>query len=268
MTTHPFDESIVLQRQADGSFAGKTHPAYANMVGPYGGNTAAQALNAVLQHPELLGEPLSLTVNFCAGVADGAFVVKVRPARTNRSTQHWVIEMQQNGEVVMTATAVTAVRRETWSDDEVTMPTVPGPADVPAPIDNPTMEWVKRYDMRPHVGGFPAVWDASLHSSLTQMWVRDEPPRRLDYASLAAISDVFFPRVYIRRRTLTPAGTVSISTYFHANATQLAQTGTGYLLCQARANGFRSGFFDQSSQIWNESGVLLASSHQIVYFKS
>ncbi|MBC7619427.1 MAG: thioesterase family protein [Candidatus Saccharibacteria bacterium] len=267
MTTHSFDESIALTRRADGSFAGNTHPAYANMVGPYGGTTAAQALNAVLQHPQLLGEPLSLTVNFCAGVADGPFVVFAKPARTNRSTQHWTVEMLQNGEVVTTATAVSALRRDTWADDEITMPDVPAAGDVPIPTSNAPMAFIKRYDMRPIVGGMPCDWDGSLHSSLTQLWVRDQPPRPLDYASLAAMSDIFYPRVFVRRRSLTPAGTVSITTYFHANAAQLVQTGTGYLLGQARASGFRNGFFDQSAQIWNEAGVLLASSHQIVYFK-
>ena len=267
MPPHFFDESIALMRQADGSFAGNTHPAYANMVGPYGGTTAAQVLSAVLQHPQLLGEPLSLTVNFCAGVADGAFVVHAKPARTNRSTQHWTIEMLQNSEVVTTATAVTAVRRETWADDEISMPSLPAPADVPAQIGHAPMAFIQRYDMRPIVGGMPTDWDGSLHSSLTQLWVRDQPPRPLDYASLAAMSDIFYPRVFVRRRSLTPAGTVSITTYFHANAAQLEQTGTGYLLGQARASGFRNGFFDQSAQVWNEAGVLLASSHQIVYFK-
>jgi acyl-CoA thioesterase len=268
MSLHPFDESIALKRQSDGSFVGNTHPAYANMVGPYGGTTAAQALNAVLQHPDLLGEPLSLTVNFCAGVADGAFVMNAKPARTNRSTQHWTVEMLQNGEAVTTATAVTAVRRETWADDEVAMPSVPAPTDVPTPDSNVPMAFVKRYDMRPIVGGMPSDWDGSLHSSLTQLWVRDQPPRPLDYASLAAMSDIFYPRVFVRRRSLTPAGTVSITTYFHANAAQLAESGTSYLLGQARASGFRNGFFDQSAQLWNEAGLLMASSHQIVYFKN
>jgi len=258
MNTHSFDQSIALTCQVDGSFTGNTHPAYANMVGPFGGTTAAQALNAVLQHPELLGEPLSLTVNFCAGVADGAFVVIAKAARTNRSTQHWTIEMLQNGEVVTTASAVTAVRRETWADDELTMPTVPPPGEVAAQSGTAPMAFVQRYDMRPIVGGMPTVWDGSLHSSLTQLWVRDQPPRPLDYASLAAMADIFYPRVFFRRRSMTPAGTVSITTYFHANAAQLAATGTGYLLGQAQANTFRNGFFDQSAQIWNEAGVLLA----------
>ena len=87
---------------------GATSPAYANMVGPFGGVTAASALNAVLQHPALLGEPVALTVNYAAALADGPFEVVARPARTNRSTQHWVVEIVQAGETVLTATALTA----------------------------------------------------------------------------------------------------------------------------------------------------------------
>ena len=55
------------------------------MVGPFGGVTAAQALAGVLKHPQRLGEPVALTINFAAAIADGAFDLIVRPVRTNRS---------------------------------------------------------------------------------------------------------------------------------------------------------------------------------------
>ncbi|CAM8671565.1 Thioesterase-like superfamily [Comamonadaceae bacterium] len=267
MSTHVFDEAIALQAQPDGSWTGHTHPAYANMVGPFGGITAAQALNGVLQHPERLGDPVSLTVNFCAALADGPFTVMARAARTNRSTQHWTIEIQQGDAIVMTGTAVTAVRRETWGVDEEPMPLCPPPAEVLPPQVMAPMEFVKRYEQLPVTGQLPAVWDGSGHSSLSQIWVRDNPPRPLDFASLACISDIFFPRVFIRRATHVPVGTVSLTVYFHASAEQLAATGTGYLLGQAQAQAFRNGFFDQSSQLWNEAGVLLVTTHQIVYYK-
>ena len=128
---HPLDAAIALAPQADGTLLGHTHPAYANMVGPYGGITAAQALNAVLQSPARLGEPVALTVNFCAALADGAFTAQARAVRTNRSTQHWTVDLQQAGEVVATATVFTALRRDTWADDEHRMPEVPAPEDLP-----------------------------------------------------------------------------------------------------------------------------------------
>jgi acyl-CoA thioesterase len=264
---HVFDDAIALTTQADGAWLGHTSAPYANMVGPFGGITTAQALNAVLQHPDRLGDPVSLTVNFCAAVAEGPFVAIARAARTNRSTQHWVIELLQDGQAVLTATAVTAVRRDTWSLDEERLPECPPPAQVPVSPRTAPMEFVKRYEQRFITGGMPAVWDGSGDHSLTQMWVRDNPPRPLDFASLACISDIFFPRIFSRRAKLVPVGTVSMTIYFHASAAQIEATGTSYLFAQARAQAFRNGFFDQSSQLWNAAGVLLVTTHQIVYYK-
>jgi len=267
MNSHVFDQAIALSAQPDGSWMGQTSAAYANMVGPFGGLTAAQALNAVLQHPQRLGEPVSLTVNFAAALADGSFSVQARPARTNRSTQHWVIEMQQQGQTVLTATAFTALRRHTWSASDEAMPVVPRPSDLPRADMSGRVEWVKRYDMRVVHGALPTAWDGRESDSLTQLWIRDDPPRPLDFASLTALADVFFPRLWRRRATLTPIGTVSMTVYFHADESQLRETGTDYLLGQARAQAFRNGYFDQTAQLWNEAGGLLVTTHQIVYYK-
>ena len=122
MDASPFDQAIALTTTGPGRYSGQTHPGYANMVGPFGGVTAATALNAVLQHPALLGEPVSLTVNFCAALADGAFDVIAEPSRTNRSTQHWAVSIEQAGQTVLTATAITAVRRSTWGVQDERMP--------------------------------------------------------------------------------------------------------------------------------------------------
>jgi len=268
MRDHVFDRAIALAAQPDGSFLGHTSPDYGNMVGPYGGITAAQALNAVLLHPERRGEPVAYTVNYAAPVADGPFTLHARPARTNRSTQHWVIEMLQASQTVLTATAFTALRRETWSAAEHTMPEVPPPSDVALPQEGPRVEWVRRYEMRFVQGGLPTAWDAREEAmSRTQLWVRDNPPRPLDFASLTALADVFFPRIWRRRASRVPVGTVSMTVYFHADAAHLAATGSGYLLAQAQAQAFRKGYFDQTAQLWNEAGELMVATHQVVYFK-
>lgn len=267
MSEHVFDQAIALQLQADGSFAGHTSTAYANMVGPFGGISAAQMMQAVLLHPQRLGEPVSLTVNFAAALAHGPFTILARAARTNRSTQHWTIEVLQNSETVMIGTAFTALRRETWSVDEEAMPRCPPPDQVPSGQGPIPMEWIKRYEMRPMSGAMPKIWDGSGDSSRTQLWMRDCPPRPLDFASLTALADVFFPRVFVRRATLVPIGTVTMTVYFHADSAQLQATGSGYLLGQAQAQAFRNGYFDQTSQLWNEAGELLVTTHQIVYYK-
>jgi acyl-CoA thioesterase len=268
MTLHAFDLATTLAPGGDGVWRGATSPAYANMIGPFGGVTAAQALAGVMRHPQRLGEPVAFTVNFAAALADGEFTVLARPARTNRSTQHWVVEIRQGDQAVITATVVTAVRRETWGVNEVPLPSVPRPSDVAAPQRSGRVEWINRYDMRFIDGGFPVAWDGSeSQHSRTQLWVRDNPPRPLDFLSLTALSDVFFPRIWRRRATLTPIGTVTMSVYFHAGEAHLRETGDGFLLGQAQAQGFRNGYFDQTAQLWNEAGELLVTTHQVVYYK-
>lgn len=269
MSQHPFDAAVGLVAQADGSYLGQTSAAYANMVGPFGGITAAQALAGVLGHPERIGDPVALTVNFAAALAPGAFSVHPRAARTNRSTQHWMVEVRQAGETVLTATALTARRRPTWGAVEHTMPAAPPPGAVPLAEKRRKVEWIRRYEMRFIEGGPPPTWDgADLGSSRSRLWVRDDPPRPLDFASLTALADVFFPSIWRRRATFVPLGTVTMTVYFHADAARLAQAGSGYLLGQAQGQAFQRGYFDHSAQLWDEGGDLLATTHQVVYYKA
>jgi acyl-CoA thioesterase len=267
MSPHAFDTAIALAAQGEGLWHGHTSPAYSNMIGPFGGVTAAQALNAVLQHPQRLGEPVAFTVNFATALADGPFLAQARAVRTNRSTQHWIVEIRQDDQTVLTATVVTAVRRDTWGVTDVPMPEVARPQDV-AVRKMGRVEWTERYEMRFVAGALPIAWDgAESKDSRTCLWVRDNPPRPLDFASLTALSDVFFPRVFLRRAKPVPIGTVSMTIYFHAGQAQLQATGTGYLLAQAQAQAFHNGYFDQTAQLWNEAGELLVTTHQVVYYK-
>ncbi len=289
MHTHAFDDAIALARLPDtpsgeitgqhtgpktGIYTGHTSPHYWNMVGPYGGITAAIVLNAVMQHPALLGEPISLTVNFAGALAAGAFQASAQPVRTNRSTQHWCITLSQtdaNGQtqVTTTATVITAARRDTWGASDSAMPAAPAPETLP--VMRPpagSVAWIDSFEMRGIQGGIPTLWDGRESAdSLTQLWLRDHPARPLDFPSLASLADLFYPRIWLRRALRTPAGTVSMTVYFHADSAQLAATGSGYLLGQAQGQAYRNGFFDQTGQLWNRQGQLLATTHQIVYFK-
>ena len=153
--THPFDQAMRLEpagRAQPDTWLGASSPAYWNMVGPFGGTTAATAVQAIMQHPALLGEPIALTVNYACAMAEGPFSVTARPARTNRSTQHWTVTLSQTDAagtegIVMTATAVTAARRETWSTNDTPKPELPFTDTLPR-LRFARSEWTQRYDMR------------------------------------------------------------------------------------------------------------------------
>ena len=263
---HPFDEAVALAPHGDGIHTGHTTAAYANMVGPFGGVIGASLLNAVMTDPQRLGDPVSLTVHYAAPIADGAFSVTARAMRTNRSTQHWLVEMAQDEQIVAFATAVTALRRETWGATDARFPDVP-PAESleqAAPVER--APWTRCYEMRFVDGAIGGRPNDDIPSQ-SRLWLRDNPPRPLDFVSLAALCDAFFPRIFVPRGAWTPIGTVTLTTYFHADAEQVRNQGTGYLLGSARGLNFGKGFFDQSAEVWSTDGSLLASSHQVVYYK-
>jgi hypothetical protein len=266
--SHPLDAAIALVRTDDGRLEGATHPAWANMVGPYGGITAATLLNAACADPRRLGEPVALTVNFAGPVADGAFRIDARPVRTNRSTQHWTMALEQGGEIATTATAVFAARRDTWSDQELHAPPVPPATEVPVTPPPLRFAWTSRYEMRFVAGAWPdfARPERPLpHESGSLLWLRDVPPRVLDALSLTALCDAYYPRIFRRTQRFTPAGTVSITTHFHAGAAALAAHGSRPVLASARAQRFVRGFSDQRVGVWGDDGTLLATSMQTVY---
>lgn len=266
---HPFDTATQLTRESN-DFHGQTSKRYNNMVGPFGGVTAATLLRAVLEHPERQGIPVSLTINYAAPVSDGGFTIQAEPARTNRSTQHWFIELHQEGKTVVTGTAVFANRRETWSTTEAPFPEVPPVDEISSLPTEGLPAWVQNYNIKT-VEGVPLQLSQTkteeTADSVTKQWIQDEPRRPLDFLSLTAICDAFFPRIYVRRKEMIPIGTVSLTIYFHADKKTLDEHGDKEVLGHARALQFHNGFFDQTGEIWTPEGKLLATTSQFVYYK-
>lgn len=267
---HQFDRAIQLSGDA-GRYTGATTVEYANMVGPFGGVLASTLLSAVLKHPECQGEPVALTVNFAAPVTDGEFDITAVPVRTSRSTQHWTMSLMQNREVAMTATAIFALRRKTWEATDSDMPQVQGPDDLVAlPEVMPIPKLFSNYDIRMVRGNIAPLPQAEAYakdSSESVLWVRDKPTRVLDFPSLTAMADIFFPRIFVRRQRPAAAGTISLTIHFHADSRALAAVGDSFVLGHARAKRFYNGYADQTGEVWSKDGVLLATTSQTVYFK-
>src|SRR5262249_55918914 len=157
-----------------------------------GGTTAATLLNAAMLHEKRLGSPLALTVNYCAPLAKGEFQILAREIRTNRSTQHWSMELtQREAGTTAFATAVFAERRESWAHQSARMPDAPPPETLtPLPMQG-LMAWLQRYEFR-FVRNAPRPLSATPAKepgeALTHVWVNDSPVRPLDFLSLAALA--------------------------------------------------------------------------------
>ncbi len=265
--THPLDQAISLEPLGAGRFAGRTTPDYWNMVGPYGGITAAVCQRAILDDPRHIGEPIALTVNYCAAIREGPFTIEVAFPRSGRTTQHASLQiLQGDGEgspqVVVQAMAVMGVRRPLWSSVHVPRHDAPPPAMLERRRPRSGIRWLERFDsryVRP-ITTPPAPGESVLN------WVRDDPPRPLDYPGLASLADSFFPAIYALVGKRIPIATVSMNVYYHAGAATIAAVGDDYLLGASRSQVFESGFFDCESQLWHGER-LIATTQQIVWYR-
>lgn len=270
MSDHPLDEALRLAPLDVGRFSGRTTPEYWNMGGPFGGVTAALVLKAVLDHPERRGRPVAQTVNFCAAVGEGPFEIAARLVRDGRSTQHWQVEMTQDGRgTVTTGSVVTGAERQTWAHAAAAPPQLPPPDAVPQMDTAGRNAWLSQYEFRVLEGrtDFQLEPPGEIASAASRLWVRDRPERPLDYAALAALADTFIVRILLVRGYFVPVATVSLSTYFLADEAALARQGARPLLGLADARAFRHGFADQSAELWADDGTLLAVSHQVTWYR-
>jgi acyl-CoA thioesterase len=268
-TQHLFDDATRVVA-GDSRWQGRTSPDYWAFVGPFGGCTAATILRALIEHPQRAGDPLAITVNYCAPIAEGEFDLDVRLVKANRSSQHWSVELSQGGADVATlATAVFAERRPSWSHQVAPMPDAKPFASV-APYPKVAAPWVKQYDFR-FIDGDPdfyAAGKAAPYSAYSKLWIGDRMPRKIDMLSLVAMSDAFFARIFHARRELVPFGTVTLTTYFHTSAEDLAGEDITHVLAAADAKVFNRSYHDQAGELWSPSGKLVATTTQMGYFKA
>src|SRR3984957_8820790 len=144
---HLFDDATRVSA-GDSCWQGQTSEDSWAFVAPFGGVTAATILRALIDHPQRSGDPLALTVNYCAPIAEGEFDLDVRLVKANRSSQHWCVELSQGGgDVAALATAVFAERRPSWTHQAAQMPEAKPFATIP-PYTKVAAPWVKQYDLR------------------------------------------------------------------------------------------------------------------------
>ncbi len=287
---HNFDAAITLIQAADtphrpsttdlppvtiNRFLAQAHPAYWNFAGPFGGVTAGTVMAAIMRSPEraavAVATPLAMTLNFIAPLIEGEYTIETECTAQTRSTQHWNVTVRlADGKPALTGSAVFATRRENaFSADELNFPEImraDSKGNKPAGISVPPQRaplWPQQYDVR-FVEGRP-LYENSTSRSVT--WLRDAPPRSLDWCSLAAYCDTIFPRLYFRQTHLAPIATVSMTIHFHASQAELDAVGTAATVVSASARRFAHGFYDHAGAIWRDDEVLLATTEQVVWHR-
>ena len=265
---HVFDRAIALEahgnKDSSWVFGVRVHPKFKNTDDPYGGWSAAVLARAILQCTRPGMELVSITTDFLSAAPDGPLHVTVHSDRSGRGTEFWRAGLAAEGGDVLfnRATAVVGRRRETteWVQDDC--PEAPPPERC-ARIEVP-LAWSQVIEIRPAVN-HPFSGNGDTRSSA---WVRFTAERPLDSTALVALADTPMPRLFYVIGRQVRVATVSMTVYLHATKTDYDECGPDYLLIDCRGARGGRGFYDQHATIWSRSGRLMATTQQIVWYRT
>lgn len=238
-------------------------PRFSAFRGAFGGWTAALAFLAARTLAAEEFVPSSLSIDFIGAIGPGA--VRAAPAvvGTTRTTRFVRVLTTQAGRPCASSSVIFSMRRATQPIDAAVMP----PCASPAGLERWSSQagpntWVERFDLR-FAAGTPFTPNAGLRSLI---WTRLDDTSPDPYATLAAMADASFPRIFFHFAEATPIATLTMSVHFHADAAHTRDAVRQHVLVEASGSVARHGFFDQSVRLWSIDGALLATSTQLVRY--
>jgi len=266
MTTTPALD-IALTPLAPGRWSTVAGPEWSNPGGGlWGGYAIGLCVRVLEAEPEAVGEALSLTLTYAAGLPAGELEVRTRRIRQGGSVGVWEVEVRPAGsEQVGVHGIVTMARRpRTPAFAFAVMPEAPDPASLPSPdLPGASQHYGAAAFERRTLEGFPPTPGPSSRSLA---WVRS---RRgpMDKAVLGMVTDNSAPRAMYALGQTIHTTTLTLTAYLHATADELAEVGDDFILveCEGRVGG--GGASDERSSYWSRGGKLLATSEQLAWYR-
>ncbi len=234
--------------------------------GLWGGYAIGLAIRVLEAEPQAVGEALSLTLTYAAGLPSGPLDIKTRRLRQGGSIGVWSVEICPAGsdEVGVQAVVTMARRPKTPPFAFASMPQAPPPESLPgAEMSGASQHYGAAAFERRSLDGFPPLPSGN---SRTLTWVRS---RRgpFDKALLGMVTDCSAPRVFYALGPVVMTTTLSLTVYLHATAEEIAAVGDDFILieCEGRVGG--GGASDERSSYWSRDGKLLATSEQLAWYR-
>jgi acyl-CoA thioesterase len=256
-------EAALALRTGDTGWTAFADPRYESINAMFGGWTAAIALAGTLEGAASDALPSAITVNFVDRVEPGSQVhTRSRCVGSTRSVGHWLTELlSSDGRTLAIAMVVLSNRRQTDGHTQPSMPDAPDPETLEE--FHPPGRQGERTMIRPVTGQPPH----GRRDTTSSAWVRDETGRPVDHLQLAFLADAMAPRPFFWSDGPRPSATLCMSVYFHANADEIAAVGDDYIFNEATGSRGESSTSGQHARLWSRSGVLLATTEQLHWYR-
>ncbi|HEX3593766.1 MAG TPA: thioesterase family protein [Polyangiaceae bacterium] len=247
-----------------GRYEGHIDPGWWIINGPNGGYIAAILLRALTAEvDDLVRAPRSLTIHYLRPPAEGPVDIHTVKEREGRTLTTATARLFQDGKLIAIAIGAFAATRTGFEFVDRKMPSLPPPEKCQKLREKhpAAVELQHRYDSRLGTSDEPGA----AHGRLAG-YIRFEEPRIVDALAVAAFTDSFPPAVFTR----APAGaalggvpTIDLTIHFRARLPLSGATPLDRCVVQFTSSAAHEGFVEEESEVWSESGVLLAQSRQL-----
>ena len=245
-----------MRALGEGAYACEIHPDWWVVAGPNGGYLAAiivRALTAEVPDPPLR----SLTIHYLRVPGAGPAQVQIILERAGRTVTFAAARFEQGGRPFALAQAVLALDREGFALEAPAPPRVAPPEEIePIPDAPEAPPFGRHFDYRPALGG--ALFSGAAEA-LTGGWLKLREPSPLDAATLAALSDSWYPAVFATTRAPMAVPTLDLTVHLRAPLPRPHD----WVLGVYRTSAAKDGFLDEDATLWSHDGELLAQSRQL-----
>jgi acyl-CoA thioesterase len=261
-----FDDDIAVTKQRPGVYAVEIRDNWNVQIGPNGGYIAAILLNGM--QSELNDSSRSVrgvTFNFVSASKPGAARIEVSIEKLGRSIATASGRLLQGDRTIAIALATFAPHRSSTSFREFSMPQVPGPLDIGedcwmGPGVYGHMPFRDHYDQRIAIGPVPPG-----KSDIARVggWTRLKDLRPFDALSLVAISDSWYPSMFVKDVPPLSAPTIDHTVHFFCDSPCQETSLDSYVLVEFETRLAQAGYLQEDGRIWAASGELLVQSRQL-----
>lgn len=261
-----FDRDTAITLLPDGRYDTEIRDNWNVMIGPNGGYIAAIILRALMQQlDDPARTPRSVTYHFLTPSVPGPARVEVSLEKLGRSFATLTGRLQQGGRTIAIALATFAPPREFISFRDFTMPRVPAPQEIPessrmGPAMAGHVPFRDHYDQRIAIGPVPPGKGARARVG---GWTRFVDPRPFDALAVVAISDSWYPSIFVREGPSVSAPTIDHTVHFFASLPLPQLPADAFLLVEFTTVLSQEGFLQEEGRIWAPDGTLIAQSRQL-----
>ena len=259
------DEAVALAPEGPGRWRAHADPDHESINAMFGGWTSAVSLAAVTASADDRLRPSAMTVNYLAAVAPSTTpIVHVEHLGGSRSIDHWRADLRsaETGDLQASASVVLTARRPTEDHDQWAMPDAPEPNTLKE-FHAPGTQG-QQTDIR-NVRGDEDTYGCG--DTRTLAWIAMASGRPLDHLQLAYLADQYAPRSFYWGVGARPSATLTMSVYFHATDEELADVGSDYILNEATGTRGAHATSGQQARLWSRTGVLLATTEQLAWYR-